>query len=844
MAASEGDIGKLVVVMEARTKTMEKQLAALVEMAKKNAKQISEAYGEAGDQIVQSGQRVTRSIGEQRAAVNNLSFQLQDLAQGLLSGTSPFVLMTQQSGQIVQAFQQAGGGIKGIMATVSGAVSSVLNPMALLTYAFVFLGAEAISYFSTSKEESTEAQKAVENYLDTIKKLEGAFPKDGGVVSFINKLEAYSEAAKASHAAASQLVEKTTELKQLFASGGRAKANLAGMTPEDIEQIAKAIDNIDMGNMEQAAAILLNLSVNNDLPEEIQANVDALLGLSVDVMKTDRAVQALKDSLAAAKVPTNEMVDGLLKFGDALVKMSGMGGAFDQLITGLTSFLGLLRQVAPTMEEINNFRLTLPQVLSDAVDNAMTATPSAAKEYLKGKTIEEGKAVNEKVRARIDMYDDQFATGLAKLFQILPKTAKILSGPRTYDEQVAARRRFLNGTGGPAAPPGLSHHEQRGELDPQAADITGVDAATLAAAVAQIKELETLKGEVYKHDTNHVQLAGEQAKQAKKNAQDQLKALDDEQKAREQAAEKEAEHRKKVQDGINEHITALGEEATLAERINAINTDASLTADQKTVAIKVETELQKELNKAKAEGIDLTATQIAQLRQNATDVALAGIVAVDIKEKEKAAAKAAADALKEAQQAADDFRNATQQAVGGLIKDLIAGKDASEAFSDALGKLADAALNIGLNALFKMGGTGAAGGGGILGGAIIPGILHKGGVAGKDGYGHGRAVSASVFAGAKRYHRGGLVPGEVPAILKPGEVVLPNIGPSTAARGGKQELNIVLQDDSGRMAQIADQQVAMRAGGIVRVSVAQANKTAPAAIAKTQRESAGSEYRL
>lgn len=71
---------------------------------------------------------------------------------------------------------------------------------------------------------------------------------------------------------------------------------------------------------------------------------------------------------------------------------------------------------------------------------------------------------------------------------------------------------------------------------------------------------------------------------------------------------------------------------------------------------------------------------------------------------------------------------------------------------------------------------GGSGSGGLLGGAIIPGILHTGGIAGSDGYGHGRSFSPDVWAGAPRYHQGGIAglrPGEVPAILEEGELISP-----------------------------------------------------------------------
>jgi hypothetical protein len=62
---------------------------------------------------------------------------------------------------------------------------------------------------------------------------------------------------------------------------------------------------------------------------------------------------------------------------------------------------------------------------------------------------------------------------------------------------------------------------------------------------------------------------------------------------------------------------------------------------------------------------------------------------------------------------------------------------------------------------------------GILSGARV-GLFHKGGTVGSGG--SSTTVHPGVFAGAPRYHSGGIAglkPDEVPAILQKGEVVLP-----------------------------------------------------------------------
>lgn len=159
---------------------------------------------------------------------------------------------------------------------------------------------------------------------------------------------------------------------------------------------------------------------------------------------------------------------------------------------------------------------------------------------------------------------------------------------------------------------------------------------------------------------------------------------------------------------------------------------------------------------------------------------------------ERDAIKASKDAMKELQAVGRDV-------LEGIVSDLRAGKKGADIFANALGKIADKLLSSAFDGLFGGGGLGG-GKGGLFGGSIIPGILHSGGVAGRDGYGHGRSVSPSVFNGAKRYHTGGvagLMPGEVPAILQKGELVIPK-GAKASAGGVNVDARTTLQASGNR----------------------------------------------
>ena len=97
-------------------------------------------------------------------------------------------------------------------------------------------------------------------------------------------------------------------------------------------------------------------------------------------------------------------------------------------------------------------------------------------------------------------------------------------------------------------------------------------------------------------------------------------------------------------------------------------------------------------------------------------------------------------------------------------------------------------------------GGGPEGGTGLVGQALgsLAGVFHAGGVAG--GPAPMRLVDARLFSGAPRYHDGGLAglsPGELPAILKRNEIVLPDqtaLRPVGADAGGQgTTVNIINQ---------------------------------------------------
>lgn len=148
----------------------------------------------------------------------------------------------------------------------------------------------------------------------------------------------------------------------------------------------------------------------------------------------------------------------------------------------------------------------------------------------------------------------------------------------------------------------------------------------------------------------------------------------------------------------------------------------------------------------------------------------------------------------------DEAKATAKDVLGGFVQDLVDGKSAVDALSGALDKIVSKLLDMAVNNLVEnafgglMGG-GSGGGffsslfGGLFGGSSAVSLYHNGGEAGRMNGGR-RNVHPALFAGAEHYHSGGIAglkPGEVPAILKRGEIVIPRGG----ASGGGRSVTVV-----------------------------------------------------
>jgi hypothetical protein len=114
----------------------------------------------ASQALVPVQRRVTEMTGQARAGMQQLSFQLNDVAVGFAAGTPAMIIFAQQSGQVIQALQLMSGQAKGFLGFLGGpwgmAITSamiVLTPFA----AKLFESGDALDKAVKKLKEDAEA---------------------------------------------------------------------------------------------------------------------------------------------------------------------------------------------------------------------------------------------------------------------------------------------------------------------------------------------------------------------------------------------------------------------------------------------------------------------------------------------------------------------------------------------------------------------------------------------------------------------------------------------------------------------------------------------------------------
>jgi hypothetical protein len=156
---------------------VERTLQRAVEAGAKTQAEASVIY-QAAQARLMATVPAARAVGQQTGAaayqVQNLRFQLNDIATGLASGGSPFTILSQQAGQISQVLGEAGG-LRGAVGLLGQAFMSMLNPVNAVIAVLGLATVAASSFFGDSEEGADAANQALEKQKQLIDDIKRAY---------------------------------------------------------------------------------------------------------------------------------------------------------------------------------------------------------------------------------------------------------------------------------------------------------------------------------------------------------------------------------------------------------------------------------------------------------------------------------------------------------------------------------------------------------------------------------------------------------------------------------------------------------------------------------------------
>lgn len=843
--ANEQDT-RLVLQISADVKSLENSLKKAGYLEKTFNDNIQKDFTKSGQTIQQQSQVIDRAMRQSQQGVRNLSFQLNDISQGLLAGTSPFTIMIQQAGQVQQAVGELGKG--GVFKGLATALGTMLSPTALaisgLILGFGYLAQAAQDYFKASEEGADAADTAWKQHAEAVSAMQDAYGDamkglddykkktaevadyelqrskdrlsqltadlqkttldlggevikfdDAAAVAALKRLrKARDEAfARGDEAGAQQIIKEMASLANPVnaAAAGIVKVTDAfkGLEPE-ITAFAKSAEDgtADFIKLDQALA-LKGLQTTD---ENLRKTIDRLREFIAEGVKMQKAVEEIErhtvdfgkaaQTLGETILPQFlAMIKGIEAAGNDWINLFGTNlpqamstwtksieGAFDQLVE-LEKAGNKINQInfqpygalSPVTSGGGMFNPSETQLkFQQSLGDAAGAIDGFVERVIQAESGGRANAKNPNSSATgagqfidstwLAVFKRNFATEAAGM-----SDAAILA----LRGDIEANRRMIRAYASENAKVLIGAGQEVNEAALQLAHFLGAGGAVKVLSAAPGTKIADIPGMGAAVAANPSILGGGATRE------DALAY-----------AERRTQAAKKEKAAYDELFAANQKRLEQQQRENAINADSTKTIDEKTLAIEREKIAQQLLDAAREQGLTINDQLKQKINEQADAMARAGLAAEQLSRVQKDSVEATKQLQAAAEQLAQQYSAIASSALSGFVNDLRNGVEAGEAFRNMLNRVIDGIINMAIEAMFAKNALGGVFGnlfGGGAGGGLGVGLYHAGSKTG--GVRAMRNVSPATFAGAPRLHDG-LMPGEFPAILQKGEVVIPKTG--------------------------------------------------------------------
>jgi tetratricopeptide (TPR) repeat protein len=303
------DMQRLVVSMEARFTSFNKELQKLTGSVEKETRKIEGRFKAVNDNL--QGQTA------------NLAAQFQDIGVQLASGTSPLTVALQQGTQIAAVLGESRGGAAGAVKALGAAFASVVSPISLATVGIIALGGAAIQYVSGMISDTESLDDRLKTHADLIKQIKDAYGEAAeGLEDYAKQSTAVLEAQTRA-----SIVKLQDDLEKL----ARTIARAASTTPSGVMTNIGTIE-VDTAEVDQAAA-------------KYDAFAAAIQRLRDEAQNGTPSIRAFQAAVAEV-VNQNPGDEKLAKLGAELLSLSKEAYDVETALETARRAIGLIGDVA------------------------------------------------------------------------------------------------------------------------------------------------------------------------------------------------------------------------------------------------------------------------------------------------------------------------------------------------------------------------------------------------------------------------------------------------------------------------------------------------------------------
>lgn len=769
MAATAEDQSRLLIAIEATQRRFEKQMSSVARSAGGTAKKIEDDFKKANDNVARGfesgGQKTVQSLGAQKAAAQNLSFQLNDIATQLAAGTSPFTIMAQQGGQVAQIINGAGG-LRGALGALGGALGGLINPAGLVSIALIGAAGYAVQYFAEVVSGGEASEETLKKQADLIQKVADKY---GDQIPILKEYAAELKLAadQTERLEGIRLTKEglATELLKEFQELTEAQRDAISLVPEANQLYGVLAAKMESGAAEtsdfQRVIDALNAVLANNTSPAITAARDALIGMRDASAETAGKAKELDKAASQITLTFGQAKDVAAALTSQMAGLGPQGaGAISEVASSLTSQLipalgkavdrmaELIKNYGTLQSQINQVPLgQIPPVYSGGGNflnpdqlntfnaqqaDLQTAGSGAAASLIKGFEGFITKSKFDVNHFRVGFGSDTATRANGQIEEVTKDTVVTLEDAqrdlsrRIVEFQTGIQRAIGSDTwralseGQQAALTSIAYNY--GQLPKSIVEAiqSGGGPQVVAQAIANLSSNPgRRKQEAQTYLSGTGISMSEAGLRSKKSPADVFQGNVDQ---------------------VQKRIDVLTAEYEAQARLNPLIKDYGYAVEK----ARVEQEL---LSQAQAAGVEITPA----LREKISGLADA-----------YAHATSASEQLKQSQQrtiqAAQEFASVGKDVVGGFISDLRSGKSATEALGNALNKLADKFIDGALDGILG----GGPGGGGLFG-SLFSGFLGGGGT--------DKWAGLRLAGGGRVRGPGGPTGDKIPAMLSDGEHV-------------------------------------------------------------------------